>query len=66
MRAFFSSHKRLLRFPLGLFLLVLVGELVTRAIRWTAVRPVSLLDAPMLLVVVAVLLTALCLLSRRS
>jgi hypothetical protein len=66
MRGFFSSLKPLVRLSLGLVLLALVGELMTRAMRWTGIRPVFLLAALMLLVVVAVLLTALYLFSRRS
>jgi hypothetical protein len=66
MRGFFSFLKPLVRFGLGLVVLALVGELMTRAMRWTGIRPVFLLAALMLLVVVAVLLTALYLFSRRS
>ena len=65
MHGFSSSLKPLVRFGLGLFLIAVVGELVTRAIRWTGIRPVFFVIAPML-VVVAVLLTAVYLLSRRS
>jgi hypothetical protein len=66
MRGFFSSLKPLVRFGLEFVLLALLGELMTSAMRWTGIRPVFLLSALMLLVVVAVLLTALYLFSRRS
>jgi hypothetical protein len=49
MHGFFSFLKPLARFGLRLFLMGVVGEPVTRATRWTDIRPVFFITVPTLL-----------------